>query len=65
MKRVNNKDVPPSHDQTKDACDLQGDKFKVCSMDSALTAKNPAFGFDVDNDSVAGFDKGAHVSGEA
>ncbi|MFG0430322.1 hypothetical protein ACF8EE_17875 [Serratia liquefaciens] len=32
-------------------------------VDSALNAKAPAFGFDIDNELVAGFDKGAHTSG--
>ncbi|XPP73239.1 hypothetical protein ACN2AS_24295 [Serratia liquefaciens] len=33
-------------------------------VDSALSAKVPAFGFDVDNELVAGFDKGTHTGGE-
>lgn len=32
-------------------------------VDSALSTKAPAFGFDVDNELVAGFDKGSHTGG--
>lgn len=34
-------------------------------VDSALNAKAPVFGFDIDNELVSGFDKGVHTGSGA